>query len=84
MQRRSLFLSGLAALCGLAAAPAAQAHLGNGMEPVRLDDPVEAVRHGGRHHNKSGRRCRIETRRIVFTDRFGQRRVRFVEREVCR
>jgi hypothetical protein len=100
MQRRGFLFMGLAAACGLASAaviPSAEAHVGNGMEPIvphadmehaAMDDGgMEEVqyrdpRYGGPRRRRP--RCRIVRRRVVFRDRFGRLRERFVEREVCR
>ncbi|HZH46698.1 MAG TPA: hypothetical protein VEY31_08700 [Roseococcus sp.] len=89
--RRRFVLAGLAAALGLAATPAL-AKLGHGLEPAPLPDPLpeakpEPVQYGPRGYGpprRRRRRCRIIRERIVFRDRFGRLRERFVEREVCR
>jgi hypothetical protein len=85
--RRRFILAGLAAALGLAATPAL-AKLGHGLEPAPEPLPEtepEPVQHGPRGYGPPRRRrCRIIRERIVFRDRFGRLRERFVEREVCR
>jgi hypothetical protein len=85
--RRGFVLAGLAAAMGLAATPAL-AKLGHGLEPVPLPEAgPEPVQYGPRGYGpprRRRRRCRIIRERVVFRDRFGRLRERFVEREVCR
>ena len=84
--RRRFVLAGLSAALGLAATPAL-ARLGHGLEPLPLPEAEpEPVQYGPRGYGppRRRRRCRIIRERIVFRDRFGRLRERFVEREVCR
>lgn len=86
MNRRGLFLSGLAAALGLAAAPAA-AKLGHGLDiPADAAEPVQygPPGYGPPPRRFRRRRCRLVQRRVLFRDRFGRLRERFVKREVCR
>lgn len=87
MQRRGFFLTGITVLLGVAAVPAA-AKLANGVTPA--PEPVDLAQYGGPpdfdgpRGRRFRRRCRLVQRRVVFRDRFGRLRERFVEREVCR
>jgi hypothetical protein len=115
MQRRGFLFMSLATACGLASTAAvsqAEAHVGNGMEPIQphsgtehavMDDAamdhgeMEAVqyrdpryvdpRYEDPRYGRSRRRrprCRIVRSRVVYRDRFGRMRERFVDRELCR
>jgi hypothetical protein len=93
MERRRLFLAGLAGTIAALSRPAEAALSFPPPEMTRpeellldeMDVPLEEAQYGappGRGRRR--RRCWIEARRIRFRDRWGRLRTRIVEREVCR
>ena len=74
------FLAIPAFLLGLVAMAPAQAHIGNGMEPIRLDDPVPVARPVAQQASRRAAVpvCWVETQRGATSS------VRAAVRQVCR